>query len=104
MKAAKSQVESGLIHIGGILSFRAFQRFAEDRGYDEWFRPWIEPQWLGWFIALLKECDEDNVSLFPHGKWATIQVMQDYLAEAARAELPLGYSKEGFREVNYGQL
>jgi len=98
MKAAKSQVESGLIHIGGMLSFRAFQRFAENRGYDEWFRPWIEPQWLGWFIALLKECDEDNVSLFPHGKWATIQVMQDYLAEAARAELPLDIQRKYFEK------
>ncbi len=94
----KSQVQSGLIHIGSLHSFRAFQRFAEDRGYEEWFHAWIEPQWLGWMIALLKEC-EDEPTLFPHGKWATIQAMQDLLAEAARAELPLGVQRKEFRST-----
>jgi hypothetical protein len=44
-----------------------------------------------------RECD-DNVALFPHGKWATIQVMQDYLAEAARAELPLDIQRKDFEK------
>ena len=89
------QVQSGLVHIGGMLSFRALQRFAEDRGYDEWFHAWIEPQWLAWLIALLKEC-WDIPELFPHGKWATIQHMEALLIEAARAELPLGLQRKEF--------
>lgn len=81
-------VVGDLIHIADMLSFRAFERFAEERGYEEWFRGWIQPQWLAWFIALLKEC-EDDPKLFLHGKWATIQALEGHLAEAARVEVAL---------------
>jgi hypothetical protein len=79
-------VQSGLVHIGSMKSFRVLQIFAEQRGYDEWFHRWMEPQWFAWFIALLKESSDDPL-LFPAGKWATIQHMEELLAEAAKAEL-----------------
>jgi hypothetical protein len=91
-----SQVQSGMVHIGSLKSFRAFERFAESRGYEEWFHSWIEPQWLAWLIALLKEC-ADEPMLFPHGKWAAIQHMEGLLIEAARAELPLSCQRKEFR-------
>jgi len=91
-------VQSDLVHIGSMLSFQALQRFAEDRDYEEWFHSWIEPHWLAWLIALLKEC-YDTPELFPHGKWATIQHMEALLSEAARAELPLQLQRKEFVQV-----
>ncbi len=70
------------IYIGDLLSFRTFQAFAERRGWDEWFRPYIEPQWLCWFIEIMKQSDDDP-ALFPHGKWATIQVLENKVAAMA---------------------
>jgi hypothetical protein len=75
-----------LIHIGDMLSWQAFERWAEKRGYEEWLRRWIEPQWLAWLIVILEEAP-DEPELFQHGKWATIQVLKAKLIKAAQQEL-----------------
>lgn len=75
---------SDAIHIGGMLSYRALEKFAYRRQWD-WFQKWIEPQWLAWLIEILKQSDDD-ADLFPHGKWATIQILQGKVAVAAAGE------------------
>jgi hypothetical protein len=79
------EAKSDLIHIGDMHSYRAWERFAEQREWIEWFHRWIEPQWLAWFIEILKQSDDDP-ELFPHGKWASIQVLQGKIAAAAAGE------------------
>jgi hypothetical protein len=70
------------IYIGDMHSFHAWAAFAERRGWDEWFHSWIASEWLCWFIEVLKQSDDDP-TLFPHGKWASIQVLQGEVAAAA---------------------
>ena len=80
-----TEVQSGMIHIGSMLSFRAFERWAEEKQY-EWFRSWIQPEWAAWLRFLLAE-EPDSPELFPHGKWAAIQRLDQLLAEAAKLEV-----------------
>jgi hypothetical protein len=68
-------------------TYNALTNWAEALGYGKWFHSrWIEPQWLAWLIALLG-AEEDKPELFPHGKCATVQFLQDILEKAAVAEL-----------------
>jgi hypothetical protein len=80
------EVQSGMIHIGSMLSFRAFERWGEEHGYEEWLRSWIQPQWAAWLVFLL-QAEPDTPELFPHGKWATIQRLQELVLLAAAQEL-----------------
>lgn len=84
--ADEARVESGMVYIGGLLSWPDIEEWAFLQGYDEWLRKWIQPQWLAWLITLLRELD-DEADVFTHGKWATIQRMEAILAEAAKVEL-----------------
>ena len=72
------------LHISGMLSYPAWKRYASRRGY-EWFQPFMEPQWVAWWIEVLKQSD-DSPDLFPHGKWASIQYLQGKLAAIAAGE------------------
>lgn len=74
-----------LIHIRGLLSWKAFEDWGFERGYSEWLHEWIEPQWLAWLLAILREMPDDP-TLFLHGKWATIQHLEGKLTEAAKKE------------------
>lgn len=75
-----------LVYIGDLLSYKTFEDWGFDRGYNEWLHQWIEPQWLSWLIFILREVPDDP-SFFTYGKWATIQAMEDRIIKAARKEL-----------------
>lgn len=75
---------SDSIYIGDTHNWRAFAAFAERRGYG-WFHEYIEPEWLAWFVEILKQSDDDP-TLFPHGKWATVQYLQGKVAAMAAGE------------------
>jgi hypothetical protein len=75
---------SDSIYIGDMHGWSALRDFAERRGYA-WFSKYIEPEWLAWFIEVLKQSDDDDW-LFPHGKWATIQHLQGKVAAMAAGE------------------
>ena len=75
-RVRKAQAE--LVNLGGMFSFKLFESWAFDNGYDEWLRSWIQPQWMAWLIYLLKELPDDS-EFFLHGKWATIQRMEELL-------------------------
>ena len=86
-----SEPTDSSIHIGDMHSFRAWDAFASSRGW-EWFQKWIEPEFLAWFIEILKQSDDDPL-LFPHGKWASIQQLEGKVWVAAaglrhRIEIP----------------
>ena len=74
-----------LIHIGEMLSYPDWERLANQRDWGEWFHKWISPEWLAWFIAILKQSDDDP-EIFTHGKWASIQVLEGKLCAAAAGE------------------
>lgn len=67
-----------------LWSYEAIEKFARRRGY-EWYQPVMEPQWVAWLIEILKQ-SEDIPELFPHGKWATIQRLQNLLCAAAAGD------------------
>jgi hypothetical protein len=65
-------------------TYKALDALASRRGW-EWFQPCMEPAWVAWLIEILKQSDDDPV-LFPHGKWATIQQLQGWIAAMAAGE------------------
>jgi hypothetical protein len=79
-----------LVYAGALseLTRRALRDYSLAHDYDEWLedRAWIEPRWFAWLVALLKE-ETDTPELFPKGKWATIQRMEELLSESAKAEI-----------------
>ena len=85
-----TQGTQDLVYAGALseLTRRALREYSSAHGYDEWLeeRHWIQPHWFAWLVALLKE-EKDTPELFPKGKWATIQRMEELLAESARAEI-----------------
>jgi hypothetical protein len=77
--------EGDLIGLRGAVlldTMRALDRYAEQHGYEEWLKGWMEPQWAAWLTFLLA-AEEDTPELFPHGKWATIQHIQSLIADEA---------------------
>ena len=80
----KDRMKDDLIHVGGLLSWSAIRNFGSIRGY-EWIQAWMEPQWVAWLTEILKQSDDDPL-LFPHGKWATIQHLQDKVAAMAASQ------------------
>ena len=81
----------------------ALEKYSDSNDFTEWLgdRMWVQSQWFAWLVALLKE-EQDTAELFPKGKWATIQRMQDLLADSAKraiaqrvSEGSSGASKEG---------
>jgi hypothetical protein len=81
---------STLVHAGSLSNetCRALEWYSDAHDYVDWLgdRRYIDGTWFAWLIALLKE-EPDTPELFPKGKWATIQRMQDLLAIAAREEI-----------------
>lgn len=75
---------SDSINMKELHSYHAFKAFAGRRGYG-WFQEFTEPQWVAWFIEILKQSDDDPL-LFPNGKWATIQHLQGKVAAMAAGE------------------
>lgn len=41
------------------------------------------PEWMAWFVKLLKYVPDDE-KVFPRGKWATIQSIEQQLEDCAR--------------------
>jgi hypothetical protein len=82
----EARVESGMIYIGGLLSWQKLSDWAFLQGYDEWVKSWMQPQWFAWLLVLLRELPDD-ADMFTHGKWATIQRMEGLIAAAAKIEL-----------------
>ena len=64
----------------------ALEQYAIGFGYDSWLKTFMEPHWFAWLIELLKG-EPDTEDLFPKGQWATVQRMQELLADAVRAEI-----------------
>lgn len=64
----------------------ALEQYAVRHGYDEWLRKFIQPQWAAWLIVLLK-VEQDTEELFPSGKWATIQRLEQMVSNAAEMEV-----------------
>jgi hypothetical protein len=70
---------SDVIHIGQLSpdAYRAIEDYVAERDWpDTLVRRWIEPASLLLLIELLKRA-EDSVKVFPKGKSATIQHLQD---------------------------
>lgn len=63
----------------------ALEQYGFRCGYDEWLRSFMEPQWFAWLVELLK-VEPDSEDLFPSGKWATIQRLQQMVEDAAKKE------------------
>ena len=72
---------------------------------DEFFSndgAWMEPADAAWLMALLKLCP-DSKELFPHGKWASIQFLEQLVEDDALVALdsalfnqpPVGAIKKG---------
>ena len=40
------------------------------------------PEWMAWFVHLLKHVP-DSSEVFPHGKWATIQSIEEQINQCA---------------------
>ncbi len=67
------------IHIGELSSeaYRAIEDHAAEKDWpDTLLRKWIEPAMLLLLIETLKRTD-DWPKVFPKGKWATIQRLQE---------------------------
>lgn len=75
---------SDSINMREMHSYPDWERYARRRDY-EWFQPQMEPQWVAWWVEILKQ-SEDTPELFPHGKWASIQRLQAKLAVEAASE------------------
>jgi hypothetical protein len=75
---------SDSINMREMHSYPDWERFARRRNY-EWFQPIMEPEWVAWWIEILKQ-SEDVPDLFPHGKWASIQRLQAKLSVVAAGE------------------
>lgn len=41
------------------------------------------PEWMAWFVQLLKHVP-DSEKVFPHGKWATIQSIEQQIEACAK--------------------
>lgn len=82
----EQRVQGGMIHLGGLLSWPVFEDWGFERGYSEWLHTWSEPQWIAWLLWILK-AEPDDSTVFLHGKWATIQRIEELLAIAAKKEL-----------------
>jgi hypothetical protein len=69
---------------------RALEQYSDAHDYTEWLgdRGCIDGPWFAWLIALLKE-EVDTPELFPKGKWATLQRMEDLLVVAAKEEIAM---------------
>jgi hypothetical protein len=70
---------SDTIHIGELSkeAYRAIEEYAAEQDLpDTLVRKWIEPASLLLLIEILKRT-EDSVKVFPKGKSATIQHLQD---------------------------
>ena len=50
---------------------------------DQDFNRIEQPERMAWILLILKKLP-DKESIFPHGKWATIQSIEGQLDEAAR--------------------
>jgi hypothetical protein len=74
-----------MVYFGALseLTRRALRAYSDQHGFDEWLeeRHWIDARWAAWLIALLK-AEADDPELFPKGKWATIQRMEELLNES----------------------
>lgn len=78
--------DTDMVHLGSLLSFRALERYGETHGYDEWLKSWTMCKEAAWLVYLLRQ-EADTMELFPHGKWATIQAIQNLLDAAAKETL-----------------
>lgn len=78
---------SGFVYLDLLpASWKALEMYAELHGYDEWFRRYMQPQWAAWLVFMLK-AEPDTAELFPHGKWATIQRIEDLTLGSAQHEI-----------------
>jgi len=71
-----------MVYIGGLSAEtqRALRDYSSEHDYDDWLndRTWIDVRWFAWLVALLK-VEPDTEELFPKGKWATIQRLEELL-------------------------
>ena len=74
------------IHMKSLspLTYRALEGLSEQRGWPD-MQVYMEPQDVAWLTFRLKYV-EDSEEDFPHGKWATIQRLQQMVEDAARAD------------------
>jgi hypothetical protein len=76
------QVSADMVHIGE-LSYEtrsALKRYSDMHDYEEWLddKLWLSLERFAYLVALLS-VEVDVPWLFPKGKWATIQRMQDLM-------------------------
>lgn len=80
------QVNADMVHLGE-LSYEtrlAIQVYSSAHDYDEMIgdRSWLSLHNFAWLVVMLS-AEEDTPELFPKGKWATLQRMQDLMHEGA---------------------
>ena len=70
-------------------TYSALENLSDERQWAE-IHEWMEPEWVAW-LAVRLEWVDDSIDIFPRGKWATIQQLQDLVRKAAREDsLPEG--------------
>lgn len=67
-------------------TYRGLERLCSDLGWAD-IHAYMEPEIVAWLTFRLAETD-DIEDYFPHGKWATIQRLQDLVSTAAREQEP----------------
>lgn len=86
------------IYIGALspMTYDALDALGAERNWSPLFK-WIEPETCAWLVERLKHVP-DSPDVFPNGKWATIQRLEEMLTEHAleceKAETAPG-AKEG---------
>ena len=78
----KQQVSADMVYMGE-LSYEtrlALQQYSSKHDYEEWLgdKSWLSLEKFAYLVALLS-VETDEPWLFPKGKWATIQRMQDLM-------------------------
>ena len=79
---SERQVSADMVYLGE-LSYEtrsSLKRYSDMHDYEEWLgdKIWISLERFAYLVALLS-VETDVPWLFPKGKWATLQFMQDLM-------------------------
>jgi hypothetical protein len=73
-----------LVHIGSLKSYPAWAELSERRGWGQLDQRVTEEEAaLLWFRL---RTEPDHPETFPHGKWASVQALEDLLHRALEKE------------------
>ena len=74
-----------MISLHTFKSFSAIETLCLECEWAD-LHTWMEPEQLAWLTCKLKHV-EDSETVFPHGKWTTIQYLEGLLNDYAKLEV-----------------